>query len=132
MLAYEVTRQLRLAGETVESIVMLDSFDSAGAREINIPDELFDKNMMPQTVNMALFAPIYQHPERISETLIHRDELNADLHEDIFLEQLIAKAKQRGLTKTDALVKNLIRQNINVQDAYEITDYELLPPIRTG
>nr|WGD99465.1 hypothetical protein P5644_12465 [Bacillus velezensis] len=47
MLAYEVTRQLRLAGEIVESIVMLDSFDSAGAREINIPDELFDKNMMP-------------------------------------------------------------------------------------
>ncbi|MGG3111556.1 beta-ketoacyl synthase N-terminal-like domain-containing protein [Bacillus velezensis] len=127
MLAYEVTRQLQLAGETVESIVMLDSFDSAGAREINIPDELFDKNMMLQTVNMALFAPIYQHPERISETLIHRDELDADLHEDIFLEQLIAKAKQRGLTKTDALVKNLIRQNINVQDAYEITDYELLP-----
>ena len=84
MLAYEVTRQLQLAGEIVESIVMLDSFDSAGAREINIPDELFDKNMMLQTVNMALFAPIYQHPERISETLIHRDELNADLHEDIF------------------------------------------------
>ncbi|WP_437581594.1 beta-ketoacyl synthase N-terminal-like domain-containing protein [Sorangium sp. So ce887] len=127
MLAYEVTRQLQEQGEVVNSIVMLDTFDSIGARKIDIPDSLFDKSLALQTVNASLFLPIVEHPEKMASTLIHRSEANVELDYEEFLERLIQRAQSRGLTRSENLMHEMIKQCAKVQAAYKITEYVIEP-----
>ncbi len=123
MLAYEVTRQLQELGQTVNTIVMLDSLDSATTKKANRSP----KANLLQTVNMALQSTILKEPEKITKTLIHRAEVNSDIDNETYLDQLIALAKTRGLTKTESWVRTLIRQNVTTQDAYQADHYAVLP-----
>jgi polyketide synthase PksR len=127
MLAYEVTRQLQEMGEVVSSIVMLDTFDSIGAKKIDIPDALFGKSLALQTVNASLFLPIVQHPEKMTSTLIHRGEVDVDLDYEEFVKRLIQLAQSRGLTRSENLMHEMIRQCTKVQEAYKITEYAIEP-----
>jgi len=122
-IAYEITRQLQALEQTVDTIVMLDTLDTSGLKKIT-PSE---KTNILQAVNTALGAAIQQAPEQAAAKLIHRDEVSHGQDEKGFLKQLIAMAKKRGLTKTEAQLSKQISQSTKVQQAYEIDKYEILP-----
>lgn len=123
MLAYEITRQLQELGETVSSIVMLDTFDTSQSGGLVIPKQ----TQMLQAVNISLQSTVMQKKAQFSKTLIHRDELDRSLNESEFLQHLVELAKTKGLTKTNKQLTNLIQQIAAVQEAYEIEQYVIQP-----
>ena len=127
MLAYEVTRQLQELGQTVNSIVMLDSLDKTVDEAVLKEMKFSQKNRILQAINTALLSTITEEPEKIVKTLIHRDEVNSNLDDNAFLEQLITLAKARRLTKTKEQLHTTIQQCANVQQAYELDRFSVLP-----
>ncbi len=123
VLAYEVTRQLQELGRTVRTIVMLDSFSSHAVKNVKISQ----KTGMLSVVNMALLATILHESEKFVQTLIHRDDVNAEADDEAFLKQLIRLATARGLSKTEAQIDALIQQNAKVQRAYDIPNHVVSP-----
>jgi acyl transferase domain-containing protein/thioesterase domain-containing protein len=124
MLAYEVTRQMQASGETVATLVMLDSPDVTGERTAR----LTNKTRWLQTVNMGLQMTISETPERFSEVLIHRDEIDSALSDDDYRQQLTALARQRGLKMSDERLSQTMEQGTRIQQAYQIERY-LIPPL---
>ncbi|CAM2067520.1 SDR family NAD(P)-dependent oxidoreductase [Sulfidibacter corallicola] len=124
LLAYEVARQLQELGQSVQTILMLDSFDGA---KNHTPDHLHGKLALFHAVNSALTFTIRDQPEKVAETLLHRDEIDPSLEEEAFLDQLIALAKTRGLTKTKQQLQFATRQNADVVAAYRVRDYTTAP-----
>ncbi|WP_139487920.1 SDR family NAD(P)-dependent oxidoreductase [Brevibacillus dissolubilis] len=123
ILAYEIARQLQKKGEVVNSIVMLDAMHLTGQDEIKTSK----KGLILQAVNMGLLSAILQQPEKISRTLIHRDELDFTLEDKDFLEDLMERAKARGLNKTDKQIQNLILHTVKIQQAYGLHLYQTPP-----
>nr|WP_052410168.1 SDR family NAD(P)-dependent oxidoreductase [Paenibacillus durus] len=123
LIAYEVSRQLQLKGEVVNSIVMLDSLHLSDSDEMTSSD----KGFIFQSVNMSLLSTILQTPEKVPDTLIHRDDVNLELENEVFLKELIAIAKTRGLSKSESRLQELIEQCVKVQQAYQADQYEVLP-----
>lgn len=123
MLAYEVTRQLQELGETVISLVMLDSPDVTGERSAR----LADKTRLLQTVNMSLQMTLGQTPERFAEVLIHRDEIDLALSPADYLQQLTDLARQRGLKTSDQRLQQLMAQVTQIQQAYQVEHYRIQP-----
>ncbi|KAF0866050.1 type I polyketide synthase [Pseudomonas sp. LD120] len=128
MLAYEVTRQLQELGESVATLVMLDSPDVTGERTAR----LTDKTRSLQTVNMALQMTISQTPERFAEVLIHRDQVDLALPPAEYLHQLTALARQRGLKTSDERLQQLMAQVTQIQQAYQVEHYRIQPLPRAG
>ncbi|ASZ12890.1 polyketide synthase dehydratase domain-containing protein [Chitinophaga pendula] len=125
VLSFEVTRQLQELGETVNSIVMLDSLyvEDWESPELKLPEEAsLPKLLAFQTVNMMITVA-FTDPAEIAAAMIHRDTPDWDLEEDAFMEQLIAIAHERGVTKSTEQLKTLVRQSVKTQEAYAITDY---------
>lgn len=123
MLAYEVTRQLQELGDTVSSLVMLDSPDVTGERTAR----LADKTRLLQTVNMSLQMTIGQTPERFAEVLIHRDAIDLSLPPADYLQQLTTLARQRGLKASDERLQQLMAQVTRLQQAYQVEHYRIEP-----
>lgn len=128
MLAYEVTRQLQELGESVDSLVMLDSPDVTGERTAR----LSDKTRLLQTINMSLQMTIGQTPERFAQVLIHRDEVDLALAIADYREQLIGLARQRGLAISEQRLQERLEQVTRVQQAYQVEHYRILPLPRAG
>ncbi|MCL6590816.1 MAG: enoyl-CoA hydratase/isomerase family protein [Firmicutes bacterium] len=124
-LAYEITRCLQEMGQTVNSIVMIDSLDSNGMKKINFSRE----TKLLQAVNMSLIYRIRQEPEKLLPKLIHRQKVNFGLSEEECLKQLIAIGVKRGLSqsKTEAELYDLFQQSLQVQAAFELDQYSVLP-----
>lgn len=121
VIAYEVTRQLQEMGHAVDTIVMLDSFDSNALKKIK-NDE---KSLILQTVNMALLT--IPKTEKDARILIHRDEVNLNSEKDVFCKEIIKLAKKRGLSKTDSMLYAMIQRSIETQNFYEINQFSVLP-----
>ncbi|MEJ2622292.1 MAG: beta-ketoacyl synthase N-terminal-like domain-containing protein, partial [Candidatus Thiodiazotropha sp.] len=122
-IAYEVARQLQESGRIVETIVMLDSLDSVTLKKMTSST----KSDMLQAVNTALSASIIQTPKDVPEVLIHQDEVDASLEDELFLSHLLAIAKERGLVKPLEQIKEQILQNVKVQQAYGLGQFSVLP-----
>jgi len=123
LLAYEMTRLAQLERCSVESIVMLDTLDSAGLKRIKISH----KTDMLQTVNTALLVHAAKHSGKESEIMIHQNQVDPALEEERFLDQLILIARQRGLVFSVNQLRDLIRRRSKVQQAYDHQQFELLP-----
>ncbi|WP_434101681.1 SDR family NAD(P)-dependent oxidoreductase [Methylocaldum gracile] len=123
ILAYEMTRQLQELGHRVETIVMLDALDTTVFKNVN----LSEKTEAFHAVNIALLSQIGQRPEEIAKTLIHRNDVDIELDEEGFLEQLIGLARERGLNKTKSQLRNLIEQNTKVQYTFKDNGFRILP-----
>jgi acyl transferase domain-containing protein/thioesterase domain-containing protein/acyl carrier protein/SAM-dependent methyltransferase len=121
-LAYEVTRQLQELGETVATIVMLDALDSTALKRLNN----CEKSSILQMVNAALISSVSE-TDAPSQIMIHRDEVNTDGEAELFLKQLVELAQKRGLKKTETQLKTMIRNNAEIQKAYEIDRFTVLP-----
>lgn len=126
MLAYEVTRQLQERGARVASIVMLDAPDSTHLDVF----QFSRRTATFQAVNTALFASIAHHPERLEQTLIHRDEVDAALDDAALLHQLMGLAQSRGLSKDENQVRFMVEQNARVHAAYDVGRFRLKPLLR--
>ena len=108
-LAYEITRQLQTLGESVDSIVMLDSsLDSESASESK-PSVFKKKQAMLQAVNLALFETNIARSEKMADVLIHRKELNVDMADDLFLKKLLEHPKTGELNRTEEQAADQIR-----------------------
>jgi acyl transferase domain-containing protein/thioesterase domain-containing protein len=121
VLAYEITRQLQELGETVDTIVMLDS-----PSNINEAPVRNNRTLILQTINMAL-ASVIKKPEELGKVLIHRDELNLNIEDETFIGELITLAKARGLTKTEIQINTMIQRNIKVVKSYQEHNFHILP-----
>jgi|GEM_PF-1353800 len=129
-LAYEVARQLQEQGQVVTSIVMLDAIHCTEL----IKTKIYRKSIMLQTINMALLATVSADPEKIAQTLIHRDEITIDINniandndDEEFTTQLIMLAKERGLQKTATELQQQMQQFAKVSQAYGVENYPVLP-----
>ncbi|MBA3720776.1 MAG: polyketide synthase dehydratase domain-containing protein [Parachlamydiaceae bacterium] len=125
-LAYEVTRQLQELGENVNSIVMCDTHDSIHMKKVNTTY----KSELLQTINTMLSAMKSHEPEKIIETLVHRDEIDFNFSDDVFLEKLVELANNRGLNKTASQLQLMTKQNAKVQKAYDIHNFQLIPLLK--
>jgi hypothetical protein len=63
----------------------------------------------------------------MTSTLIHRGEVDVDLDYEEFVKRLIQLAQSRGLTRSENLMHEMIRQCTKVQEAYKITEYAIEP-----
>ncbi|MCG8618202.1 MAG: amino acid adenylation domain-containing protein, partial [Desulfobacterales bacterium] len=101
-IAYEMTRLLQAQGESVASIVMLDSTVDPDIDPTNGPgpDAFNRKQAMLQAVNIALFEAALSGTQTPADTLIHRDELPARGDDDGFLNALISHPKVHALFET--------------------------------
>jgi len=125
-LAYEVTRQLQELGETVNTIVMVDSVFLDSPYQAESP-KFVQKTLLLQAVNMQLLSKIVQEPKNIAQTFIHQSEVNVDIDDEEFLKQLIILAKARGLNQTEQQLCAQIQQRVRVQRAYGIEQFSVLP-----
>jgi len=127
IIAYEMTRQLQLQGQEVKTLVMVDSPDNTAfknaAESTNIPL----KNAALQVINMLLWAPNVIEHSKISENMIHQDELDISLDEDQFINQLADLAKKHGLLMSHSNIISFIRQNVAVQISYQLSEYVIQP-----
>lgn len=123
LLAYEVARQLQEAGESIATIVMLDTFDTRALE----PSKPSLKNDYLQAVNIALQTTVMQDPQAFERTLVHRDELDCDLDDEAFLQRLIAIARTRGFPYDEKHIYALIRRQSRVQSAHQAHLYKIPP-----
>ncbi|KGP78084.1 MULTISPECIES: SDR family NAD(P)-dependent oxidoreductase [unclassified Paenibacillus] len=121
LIAYEVCRLLQNQGDQVNSMVMLDSIYLSDEDEMTSSD----KGYILQSVNMSLLSSILHQPEKIADTLIHRDEINMELSNEDFLKHLTEIAKSRGLFKNEKHLQQLIEQCVKVQQAYQADQYQV-------
>lgn len=124
LIAYEVTRQLQELGETVNSIVMLDTLDpSVMPLTKNIPF----KSRLLQGVNFILAAKVIQDNDKLKQVLIHRDEVDWKKDNDEILEQLSMLAQNKGAFQTIEVLKANIIRNAKIQVNYQYERYTPYP-----
>ncbi|WP_309304407.1 SDR family NAD(P)-dependent oxidoreductase [Brevibacillus laterosporus] len=123
LLAYEVTRQLQVLGENVDTLVMLDTYYDSEIQSA----EISTKSQHLQTINIALVAAIPAGQENSIQSLIHRDELDCNADDETFLDQLIVLAQERGITVPKDQLKAQIQQNVKIQKAFELKHYTVSP-----
>ncbi|WP_309303859.1 SDR family NAD(P)-dependent oxidoreductase [Brevibacillus laterosporus] len=123
LLAYEVTRQLQVMGEKVDTLVMLDTYYDSEIQSAEISTK--SKNL--QTINIALVAAKSAEQANPMHSLIHRDELNCLADDETFLDQLIELAQERGIPAPKDQLKAQIQQNVRIQKAFDLKHYAASP-----
>lgn len=125
MLAYEVARQLQEAGQTVRSLVMLDTLDPAARKRVTIST----RERILQAVNLSLLNRTRPQTGNVLEKLIHQQDLPGDLSDDELLQHLIHLGTSRGLSlkKTEEELFHIFRKNVQIQQAFEEEQFQLLP-----
>ncbi|WP_370880921.1 SDR family NAD(P)-dependent oxidoreductase [Paenibacillus brasilensis] len=121
-IAYEVTRKLQKMGQKVNTIVMLDTLDSNALNALKNSD----KDLILQTINVALISAMKQKSDE-PPMLIHRDETNLELSDEVYLNELIELAKSRGLNKTTAQLHKMIQKHLDIQKSYKLDKFSVLP-----
>lgn len=122
LIAYEITRQLQELGESISSIVMLDTFDHTQLEA----EKHSIKALMFQTINMVLLTKVQQMIP-LQSILIHQDEVDLSLEDELFWKELYALAKSRGLTRSEGQIRVQIEQQNKLLKAYQLRNYKILP-----
>ncbi|MEA5576032.1 SDR family NAD(P)-dependent oxidoreductase [Anabaena sp. UHCC 0451] len=123
MFAYEATRQLQELGESVESIVMVDTLQYKPGEM----DKYSHKTEYLIALNRALTLSAWQESETtVQEMLINSDQLDSSLSDEEYLTQLIALAKQRGLVKTEPEIFASLKQATNLDEFYQTDTFTFM------
>lgn len=122
-LAYEVTRQLQELGETVDSLVMVDSLDSHAMSGAGVST----KTLYLQSANIAIGASYGDDLEQALENMIHQERIDSDVSDDDFLQALAEQACQHSSDVSVGQLMQRIRHNAKVQSAYDSTNFQILP-----
>ncbi|HCY85515.1 MAG TPA: non-ribosomal peptide synthetase [Desulfobacteraceae bacterium] len=129
--AYEMTRQLQEQGESVASIVMLDSSpdpDTGSDPANGTPPGVFNrKQAMLQAVNIALFEAALSGTQTAAQTLIHRDELPAEGDDDGFLDALVSHPRVKGLFDTGENAAAQIQSIVGTLEKSHAETYRIRP-----
>jgi len=120
-LAYEITRQLQEAGKEVNSVVMVDTLAGPLLREL-LPD---GNHALLPVLNLLLHSTIQFSPFGVEGLLIKNDEVNYEMEEAEFIEQLLSLARARGLKISMDELSLMLHRHINVHLAFEPDKYEL-------
>lgn len=123
-LAYEMTRQLQLMEQQVDTLVMLDSVYAPGQMDKFV---LSYKSMVLQTANLFLLAKASETLQSIAATLIHRKDVTLNVSDNDFLNQIIARMQQKGLRKSAGQIDAIVRRGMKIQQACKFTTYQVLP-----
>nr|QLG04869.1 PulH [Streptomyces sp.] len=127
LLAYEVTRQLQEMDCAVETITMLDTMygDEVNARTMS------RKDMVLQQVNALLQAGARSSdPDPDPDApapFIAGYEVDLSRDSDDLLDELISRARERGLVGSAEAVRARVEQNVRVLEAYQVLEYEVRP-----
>ena len=123
MLAYEVARCLQGDGQSVDSLVMLDSPDSTYLDIFK-----FSKRTATlQAVNGALFSKVLNDPDRLRTILIDRSEVDSVVDDEALLKRLISIAQKRGMSKEESQLRATVQQSAKLHDSYELDKYRVKP-----
>ena len=123
IIAYEMTRQLIDSGDEVGSCLLIDSPDNTSFQQAGGVTSLALKNAALQVANMLLWPPGHYDLKEITQRLIHQSDLDASLDDEIFLDALADMIVERGLHISKKEVLSLLKQNIEIQIAYQIDQY---------
>ena len=124
LIAYEAARQLQELGESVSSLIMLDTLDSsiaANTRNISY------KSRLLQGVNHTLASIVIQNQQRKQELLIDRKEIDWTLDEEKILQNLVELALARGAQYSNAEMRKRILKMAELQEAYGYERYTIRP-----
>lgn len=122
-LAYEVTRQLQELGETVDSLVMVDSLDSQAMSGPAVSI----KTLYLQSANIAIGASYGDDLEKALENMIHQERIDSQVSDEAFLKALAEQASQHSLDLSVSQLMQRIRHNAKVQNAYDSGRFDILP-----
>ncbi|SFR72276.1 polyketide synthase [Anaeromicropila populeti] len=126
MIAYEITRQLQEKGKKVNTLIMIDTFDSRGYKHLVYSEE----TRMLQAVNMSLMYRTRKEQDDLFPVLINSNDVALDLHDEKLLRHLIMLGKKdKGLSQVkteDELLElfelSLDRTLMNLIQTYEIKE----------
>ncbi|MCL2447986.1 MAG: thioesterase domain-containing protein [Polyangiaceae bacterium] len=127
ILSYEIARQLQRDGGAVRSLVMIDSPDNTGFAVATAGKNVSSRNAALQVANTLLWPTDAKDPRAVAGRLIHRDEIDAALGEDAFVDQLAALVTRHGLPMAQEAITAFIKRNLRVQQAYKIGEYQIRP-----
>ncbi|HEU4411674.1 MAG TPA: beta-ketoacyl synthase N-terminal-like domain-containing protein [Polyangiaceae bacterium] len=127
IISYEMTRQLQLRGEAVDSLVMVDSPDNTGFSRSQARGNISSKNAALQVVNALLWPASEKSAEAVFRRLIHQSEVDSSLDDDAFVGQLAELAVARGLSMTREAVLEFLQRNLRVQVAYRLDEFVIQP-----
>ncbi|NOU16649.1 MAG: SDR family NAD(P)-dependent oxidoreductase [Bacteroidales bacterium] len=117
LIAYEVTRQLQILGQKVNTIVMLDSFDDKHQMKESV------KSNMLLGANTVLLSLVAQNPENIEKILIHRSSIDENLDSNTYLSQLIDMIQKSGLQQTRNELERMIMKTVELIHAYDVDNF---------
>ncbi|PCK07356.1 MAG: hypothetical protein COA42_14705 [Alteromonadaceae bacterium] len=119
-LAYEVARQLQELGETVNTLTMLDTFDTSQAENICASY----KSALLQAANLFLDPTL----SLTSDQRIDREQLDVTLDDDAYFEALIVELRSRRLDiSEDSLRETVLRAaRVNMANV-DLKDETILP-----
>lgn len=122
LISYEITRQLQEQGDTVSSIVMLDTLDTSGLEKIR--NSVRSQQLL--YVNLTLASRVMQDPGMFTKTLIHQNVLDESLEPHLFLEHLVDLAAKKGLV-SKAQLKEKVAEMAGEEEDYSVDLYSLAP-----
>ncbi|MEV7775548.1 SDR family NAD(P)-dependent oxidoreductase [Kitasatospora sp. NPDC086791] len=123
LLAYEVTRRLQERGERVDTVVMVDSMYGDAVKSMTMART----DMVLQGVNALLFAAAKPAPGQFGGAFVAAAEVDWLQDDDTLLDRVIGLARERGLRGSAEALRAVVEQNVRVQEAYLVLDYDVLP-----
>jgi acyl transferase domain-containing protein/thioesterase domain-containing protein/acyl carrier protein len=122
-LAYEVTRQLQELGETVDSLVMVDSLDDQAMSGAAVST----KTLYLQSANIAIGASFGGDMEQALAQMIHQDQIDSEVSDEVFLQDLSARICRVSQDVSAQALAERIRRNAEVQGAYDGGQFKIRP-----
>ncbi len=119
MIAYEVTRQLQLAGQTIATLVMIDSPDPEKYQRKR-PSL---KSLMLQLVNMLLISKAESFKQPAAP--ISYKQLPLECDDEEFLGGLIGYAVKQGLQESQ--IRAALQPYVKLQRACQAVEFKILP-----
>ena len=129
MVAYEVARQLQELREKVNTVTMLDSFDSASIKTIMLSQigDRSQKSVILTIANLALQSITGTESGKISPKLIHQNDVDVHRTDEEFLHQVVKLARVRGANKKETQLRTQIQQKIKIENAYALDQFSVQP-----
>jgi NAD(P)-dependent dehydrogenase (short-subunit alcohol dehydrogenase family)/aryl carrier-like protein len=133
LLAYEVARQLQESGAVVATMVMVDTLDSRATKRTNAliaagakPRGPVSKGSLFRAANLLLGGGNLSATQ-IAARILRRDDVDAGLDEECFLDHLIQLAALKGFDRTPARLRARIVQLAHYFSAMEREDCAVHP-----
>lgn len=124
LVGYEVTRQLQELGDSVSTMVMLDTL---GPNVLESTKEVSFKSRLLQAANFILAARLLDNTQNIKSILIKNSEVDWSQSEEQITIKLQYLIRERGMRQSTEELKSLIKKWAHIQVAYDYANYKIYP-----